>query len=294
MKDKPFAVGPYVIGGNDRNIIYDDDGTLGEDAAFTWDKDEKVLTIADSTRATIDVLRGSTPHPAWNYGNHLVFIAGQESTGGGTICAVAHAHDDPTTSNEFTGYRSGGTLDNPTAVKAGSRLTRYAACAFDGVAFGAGGMLDLSSGQDWSQTTHCTYFTLRLCPQDSVISRPVMAVDGIGTLRLPLATGRVEVGQNAATIGAIGLPNNSSIAGRSTSGTNITMMYLDKANAVRIGSTQSTGVTIDAPSGGIKVNGQSSGAGACVATIGNAPSVGDPKFWLPINIAGVVRYLPCW
>ena len=287
-------MGPYVIGGNDRNIIYDDDGTLGEDAAFTWDKDEKVLTIADPTRATIDVLRGSTPHPAWSFANHLVFIAGQESTGGGTICAVAHAHDDPTTSPEFTGYRSRGTLANPTAVQNGDRLLRYASVCWDGVEFNAGGMADFYAAENWSQAGHGTYFVVRLTERGTPNDRPAMVVDDRGALRLPLATGRVEVGQNAATIGSIGLPNNSSIAGRSTSGSNITMMYVDKANAVRIGSTTSTGVTIDAPSGGIKVNGQSSGAGACVATIGNAPSVGDPKFWLPINIAGVVRYLPCW
>ena len=77
----PFAVGPYVIGGIDQGVLFDDNGTMAEDPAFTWDKNEKVLTVSEPTRATIDVIRGTTPHPAWTYSNHLVFIAGQESTG---------------------------------------------------------------------------------------------------------------------------------------------------------------------------------------------------------------------
>lgn len=37
------------------------------------------------------------------------------------------------------------------------------------------------------------------------------------------------------------------------------------------------------------------GAGAGAGTLTNAPSAGDPSFWLPIVIQGVgVRYVPCW
>lgn len=292
--DQPFAVGPYVIGGNDQGVLFDDNGSLGEDPAFTWDKDEKVLTICETTKATIDVIRGSTPHPAWNYANHLVFIAGQESTGGGTICAVAHAHDDPTTSPECTGYRSRGTLDNPQAVQNGDRLMRYASVCWDGVAFGAGGMADFYAAENWSQTNHGTYFVVRLTERGDVNSRPAMIVDDRGAIRLPLATGRIEVGQNAATIGAIGLPNNKSIAGRTTAGTNVTMMYLDPGNAVRIGSTTAAGVTLDVPSAGLRINNQVTAAGGQLGTLGNSPSAGDPTFWLPINIGGTVRRVPCW
>ena len=290
----PFAVGPYVVGGVDRGVLFDDAGSLAEDQAFTWDKDEKVLTIADSTRATIDVLRGPTPHPAWNYANHLVFIAGQESTGGGTICAVAHAHDDPTTSPECTGYRSRGTLDAPTTVVNGDRLMRYAAVCWDGQAFGAGGMADFVAAETWEPLKHGTYFVVRLVERGTHADRPALVVDDRGELSLPLSSGRVQIGANAATIGAIGLPNGKSIAARSTNGTNVTMMYLDANNAIRVGSTTATGVTIDAPTGGLRVNNQVNGAGSNVGTLQNTPTAGDPRFWLPINIAGVVRHVPCW
>jgi hypothetical protein len=37
-----------------------------------------------------------------------------------------------------------------------------------------------------------------------------------------------------------------------------------------------------------------SGAAAQAGTLLNAPTAGNPSFWLPISIAGAVRYIPCW
>lgn len=45
---------------------------------------------------------------------------------------------------------------------------------------------------------------------------------------------------------------------------------------------------------GLRINGQASGAGAAVGTLGNAPAAGDPAFWLPINCGGTVRHFPGW
>jgi hypothetical protein len=36
------------------------------------------------------------------------------------------------------------------------------------------------------------------------------------------------------------------------------------------------------------------GAGASVGTLTNAPSVGNPTKWIPINDNGTTRYIPCW
>lgn len=44
----------------------------------------------------------------------------------------------------------------------------------------------------------------------------------------------------------------------------------------------------------IRINGATNGAAAAVGTLNNAPVAGNPAFWLPISIAGTVRYLPCW
>lgn len=36
------------------------------------------------------------------------------------------------------------------------------------------------------------------------------------------------------------------------------------------------------------------GAAAATGTLTNAPSAGNPAYWLKIKIAGSVRYIPCW
>ena len=89
------------------------------------------------------------------------------------------------------------------------------------------------------------------------------------------------------------LQNNAPITARTTTGTNATMMYLDRGDAVRIGDGRRA-VKIDAPSGGLRLNNQVNGAGSNQGTLQNTPTPGDPQFWLPVNIAGAVRYVPCW
>lgn len=69
--------------------------------------------------------------------------------------------------------------------------------------------------------------------------------------------------------------------------------------AASVLGTMTTQVQIIPCTGGagqanIRVNNVASGAGAAVGTLNNAPAAGNPAFWLPINIAGTVRYIPCW
>jgi hypothetical protein len=47
-------------------------------------------------------------------------------------------------------------------------------------------------------------------------------------------------------------------------------------------------------SGTIYMKSQTSGAAAQAGTLNNAPSAGDPNFWLKININGTDRYIPAW
>jgi hypothetical protein len=44
----------------------------------------------------------------------------------------------------------------------------------------------------------------------------------------------------------------------------------------------------------LRLNGLTSGAAAAAGTLLNAPAAGDPAFWIPISIAGTVRYVPAW
>jgi hypothetical protein len=67
--------------------------------------------------------------------------------------------------------------------------------------------------------------------------------------------------------------------------------------------TGSAGTTTIEFSAGIKVNSTTllttgvaltNGAGASAGTISNAPSVGNPTKWIPINDNGTTRYVPAW
>lgn len=44
----------------------------------------------------------------------------------------------------------------------------------------------------------------------------------------------------------------------------------------------------------LRLNGLTSGAAAQLGTLTNAPTAGNPNFWIPVNVAGTVRYIPAW
>lgn len=46
--------------------------------------------------------------------------------------------------------------------------------------------------------------------------------------------------------------------------------------------------------GRVLVANQTSGPGAALGTLANAPSAGDPDFWLPITINGTTHWIPAW
>jgi hypothetical protein len=63
--------------------------------------------------------------------------------------------------------------------------------------------------------------------------------------------------------------------------------------------TATTQFTILSSAGGagaanLRIDNVTSGAGAGAGTLTNAPTAGDPTFWLPININGTVLFIPCW
>lgn len=46
--------------------------------------------------------------------------------------------------------------------------------------------------------------------------------------------------------------------------------------------------------GAVVMANQTSGPGAGAGTLANAPSAGDPDFWLPISINGTAHWIPAW
>jgi hypothetical protein len=68
-----------------------------------------------------------------------------------------------------------------------------------------------------------------------------------------------------------------------------------KQDAIQIdGKATNPTIILNPDNANLRINNQTSGAAANAGTLGNAPSAGNPSFWLPINIAGNVRYIPCW
>jgi len=118
----------------------------------------------------------------------------------------------------------------------------------------------------------------------------------------------LTTGQNNVAIGhAVGLASGSAsdqlviqniIYGTGNSGTGTTL------------STGKVGIGIKAPAytldvaGGIGQNqttalihaatAMNNGAAAALGTLTNAPAAGNPTKWIPIDDAGVTRYIPCW
>lgn len=71
------------------------------------------------------------------------------------------------------------------------------------------------------------------------------------------------------------------------------------AGGASVLGTMTTQVSIIPCTGGagqanLRFDNLTSGAGAGAGTLANAPAAGNPTFWLPVNIAGTVRYIPCW
>jgi hypothetical protein len=108
------------------------------------------------------------------------------------------------------------------------------------------------------QKTGLSYF-------DGTIQRSaaevVTVASGFGTLDLMKSGGIVRIGANTG----------------------------NTANALTI-----DGTAFGAATASLRLNGLTNGAGASAGTLTNAPSVGNPNFWIPINVAGTVRYVPAW
>ncbi|MGH8731661.1 MAG: hypothetical protein ACREVF_08115, partial [Burkholderiales bacterium] len=72
------------------------------------------------------------------------------------------------------------------------------------------------------------------------------------------------------------------------------------AGALFGSTTVSAGVSMTTPgltvtaNAGLKASSQVDGAGASVGTLTNAPSAGNPTFWVPWFVNGIMRHVPAW
>lgn len=80
------------------------------------------------------------------------------------------------------------------------------------------------------------------------------------------------------------------------------ILFANTDNALDIGVTGAvrprsiyvgTSIQIEA-NNGLKLTAQTSAPGAGLGTLTNAPSAGDPDFWLPVTINGTNHWIPAW
>lgn len=94
---------------------------------------------------------------------------------------------------------------------------------------------------------------------------------------------------NTVVAGTLGVTGASTLTGALTVNNNVQLGPTVGTTLVTIGGTG-----FGAGNASLRFNGLSTGAGIQTGTLLTAPSAGDPAFWLPISIAGSVRYIPCW
>src|ERR1051326_6817796 len=103
-------------------------------------------------------------------------------------------------------------------------------------------------------------------------------------------TTSVQIGANPASTGQIRLPNTGSIQFRNAANNaDIIALSVIATNVIQIGNAAADSVTLELANQGLRINGQTSAPGSGAGTLTNAPSAGNPHFWLPISIAGTVR-----
>lgn len=161
---------------------------------------------------------------------------------------------------------------------------------------GVGGAASTSTGVNLGGASGAITFTTAAGGAASNGSANTGGASGVITL----ATGNGGAGATAAgNSGAITLQTGTAGSGGTVGG------IVLKPGGVQVVTVTTTGAT----TGLLLVDGSAYGAGVAsirlnglttaainnqVGTLTNAPSAGDPAFWVPISIAGSVRYFPVW
>lgn len=107
----------------------------------------------------------------------------------------------------------------------------------------------------------------------------------LGGLTVAAAITQAIADANANPGGVVLIPAGLP-AGGAITGLGAQTLVLDERTGVLV-ITGGTGPTLG-------FTGLTTGAGASTGTLTNAPAATNPNFWLPVQIAGVTRFIPCW
>lgn len=165
-----------------------------------------------------------------------------------------------------------GSLFNAPSIILGGGMTDNVAAL--GATFILGGSLTVISkmlvGRGQTHTATIGGFTLS-CTNGITTNNLDM---GAMTIIAPLSTGNAANGHIIFQTGAIaGAGNAQQVA-------TTQFRVLASAGGAGVASVDIANVT--------------NGAAAAVGTLNNAPAAGDPTFWVPIQVNGVVKHIPAW
>lgn len=116
---------------------------------------------------------------------------------------------------------------------------------------------------------------------------------GSVTFIAPLATGNAVGGSfvfQTGPAGASGAALQAATTRLTISPNGVTTLAAPTAAAENLVITGFGG----AGQASIRLDGLTNGAGALAGTLNNSPVAGDPTFWVPVNIAGAVKFMPAW
>jgi hypothetical protein len=156
--------------------------------------------------------------------------------------------------NTITAYRADGTAASPTGVASGQTLLRIGGTAYDGTVWGGAGVVQ-SQVAIFMNTSEAQTATAH------------------GTEISFFTTPNTTTSRALA----VKIQNSGGFSVGTTSDPGLGMIYTNSASFMIRTKTS-----------------YSNGAGASAGTISNAPSVGNPTKWIPVDDNGTTRYIPAW
>ncbi len=213
--------------------------------------------------------------------------ANQIVLGGGAGATPSSLGSLGTTVTVLHGNVAGAPTFGPVSLSADVTGTLPVANGGTGLTAGtSGGILGYTASGTLASSTALTQHALVIGGGAGATPTPLASLGTAATVLHGNATGD-------PTFGAVDL--TADVTGTlpvANGGTGVTSSTGSSAVVLATNPTLS-GVTVDG-NGTFRVTSQSSGAGASGGTLTNAPSAGNPAFWLQISINGATRYVPAW
>lgn len=280
-------------------------GTVGTANSNVVIGANNVVTGQGFVSNVVMIGRGNTiPSPAGGSNSVMIGSSQSLSLGSQNVMIGSNVTCNANNSNVIIGFAStlsgGATVSSCTIVGSSNSVSAHASVVVGAGNFvngGSGvgaGMICLGVGISPSNISHAAIIggtssaiTQVIFGQSNVVANPLEDI----TVRLHDPSGANMAGAQLTI-----RPGLSTGAGAQK---NIVFATQNTIGAASVLGTVTPQVTILASNGGIGVpnlrfDNVADGAAAAVGTLNNAPSAGNPTFWLPVNIAGNVRYIPCW